>query len=259
MSHIPKIIFAIPLRAKKGTEAWKTVESNLKSTIASVVRQKDDDVLIMVCGHDKPDLGEFDDSIVWVQADWDPPGEPGRGSWDKTQKRRRILIECKNRSLNEFYCFLLDADDFVDRDIVDFIRRDNNQRGYIIDKGYVLDKSSGALAEMSPPRRPFHKSCGSCAIFWLTADDLPDSEGKSSEYWQALKEHGKFPEISASFGRPLKSVPYAAALYMINHGENLSVLQGVSVVQTRHAQEHNIMDESRRQEILEKFILPIAD
>lgn len=254
MDNSPKIIFAIPLRAKKGADAWGTIESNLRATVASVARQRTENVLIMLCGHDKPDLGEFDSLVEWIPADWDPPSDPSKGSWDKAQKRKRILVECRQRSFDGFYFFLLDADDFVDKDIVSYVLADDNRQGYIIDKGYVLDKSTDALAEMAPPRRPFHRSCGSCAIFWLTVDDLPNVKGENSKYWQALREHGKFPETSAEFGRPLAPIPYAAALYMINHGENLSVLQGVSVVQTKHAQEHNIMDKAKRQEILQRFI-----
>lgn len=254
MSELPKIVFSIPLRAKKGAEAWAVVESNLRATIASVVRQQDNDVVIMVCGHDRPDLREFADRVVWISADWDAPTDPSRGSWDKTQKRKKMLAECKDYALNGFYFFLLDADDFINNDVVGFIRKNDNRKGYFIDKGYVLDKSTDALAEMVPPRRPFHKSCGSCAVFWLTDEDLPDSEGNNSKYWHALREHGKFPEVSATFGRPLTAIPFPAALYMINHGENLSVLQGVSVVQTKHAQENNILDENKRKAIFEKFI-----
>ena len=69
--------------------------------------------------------------------------------------------------------------------------------------------------------KSFDQSCGSCAVWNLAPDDLPRAvEDKSANYWDAIRSHRAIEQVAISHGRPLAEVPFPAAVYAQNTGEN---------------------------------------
>ncbi|WP_128254282.1 hypothetical protein [Falsirhodobacter deserti] len=207
---------------------------------------------MIIAGHDEPTF-ESDDRIIWESVSFPKPESPDAGSLDKTLKRKAAVRRAAEKYPEGFYFFILDADDLIDQDMVEYIRRDDNRNGYFLTSGYVLNEAEGHLALMSPEnKRPFYKSCGSCAAVWFSPEDFPSDDVRSACF-EALRVHGKIPEAFQEIGRPIQAVPFPGAVYVINNGANLSVLQGKSAVQTRHASSFAIVDEAEVAKILSRF------
>lgn len=253
----PIVLFGIPLKAKAVSINWEGVQANLRRTLSSVFNQTDKNFHIIVCGHDRPYLGEYDGRVSWLPANWAVPETKEQFSNDKARKRKWILVNIRQIVSGGLYYFLLDADDFVSKKLVSYIRKDDNRSGYYVDKGFVFDLSAGNFARMSEKTRPFYKSCGSCAAFWLSKEDMPTRLGDKSTFWSMLKDHGQFPEICRENGRPIEPIPFFAALYMLNHGNNNTELKKNNVVQTRHALEFKIKKAGEVEKIIKNF-LPVA-
>ena len=251
----PLIVFGIPLKSKKNSRDWDAVQNNLRRTLRTLFWQRDANFHVIVCGHDKPDFGKFEDKVSWLPVHWDPPTAKEQYSQDKSRKRKWILVNL-NRLLeaNEgLYYFLLDADDLLSKDVVEFIRSNDNRTGYLVDKGYVFDNSNGNLAKMNKDSRPFYKSCGSSAVFWLDKKDLPKKLSDKTTFWSALIDHKEYPEVCEAHGRPLRTFPFYAAMYMLNHGNNNTEEKNNNVIQQRHASDFKIDSGSDVERILRRF------
>lgn len=249
----PVIVFGISLKARSTPEKWAIVEANLRATLACLEKQTDQNFIVAIAGHDKPKLGRFKRSICWLQADWEPPTAPSQYSNDKQKKRRLILSQLRRTKLDGFYFFTADADDFLHPDLCKHIRADHNRAGYYIDKGYVYDASAGVLGTLSPETQPFHRLCGTCAAFWVTPADLPQSYQDKTTIWSRLLDHTHFPETMAELGRPIAAVPFSAGLYFLNHGASNVQEKGTNRHKTASAVRWRIRSLGKAKSILRQF------
>lgn len=248
----PPVVFGIPLKARGDETEWSIIKSNLNRTLDSLLRQDDQNFIVLISGHDDPEI-DRDSRISFVAVEFEKPSTPEAGSRDKTMKRKAAVMAAANLFPAGFYFFILDADDLVDPSVVSFIRSSDNRRGYYLPRGYVRDEAADVVALMSPESgRPFHKSCGSCAVVWFNPEDIPTDEVRSSRF-EALRVHGSIPEKFNELGIELEIIPFAAAMYVINNGANLSVLQGKANVQTTHARTHAISDKAEVDRVLIKY------
>lgn len=249
----PIVLFGIPLKARSVSQDWTQVQENLRRTMRSIARQTDQNFMIVVCGHDKPDFGEYAHLATWLPVTWPEPTEPSQFSGDKMKKRRHILVRMRRLARDGLYYFLMDADDLIADSVVAHIRSDHNSRGYLVDKGYVLDAAAGAIAKLNPQTKPFYRACGSCAAFWLRPKDMPARHSDKTAYFCTLRDHTKYREATQAAGRPIVPFPFYAAIYLLNHGSNNTLLKGNNVHNTRHASEHEITDPERISRILTGF------
>ncbi|MBP0651492.1 hypothetical protein J8J40_30970, partial [Mycobacterium tuberculosis] len=70
------------------------------------------------------------------------------------------------------------------------------------------------------PVADFWRQCGSCAVFYLTPADLAEGENGLPARLTGQIGHRGYPRVSAECGRPLEPLPFPAAVYVRNHGEN---------------------------------------
>jgi hypothetical protein len=108
---------------------------------------------------------------------------------------------------------------------------DDNGQGYLIDKGLALDAGELAatgrvrlarLAPSRPGRTAFFQHCGSCAAFWV------DQTRGAGFGWllNARGNHAVIDTNMADFGFRLAPVPFPAAIYVLNHGNNMRQRKG---------------------------------
>ena len=250
----PVIVFGLPLKANTGRAKWDIVQRNLRATLGNLRRQSDKNFVVIVAGHDKPDMGAHDGNVCWVDARWPPPESPDGYSHDKLKKRRLILSLIRRSVLKEFYFFTLDSDDYVDPDLCAYVRSDHNRSGYYIDKGYIYDVTTGVLGQNEPVRSPFYKYCGSCAAFWLTKRDLPLRATDTSTFWNDVSnKHVHIPQQMAEKGRPMATFPFNAALYLVNHGASNIQEKGTSASKARLAHRTQIRSQVRVANVLRRF------
>lgn len=215
------MVAAIPLISKERSGDWKTVCFNLARTVRSVMAQDHESIEILICGQDEPDGLPQSGKIRFLQA----PQVSTRKTSDKGQKIALMAGDLAQRHKELVYLMFLDADDLLHPHLFSYVATDNNGRGYLIDKGYLFDPTTRDLAPLgTTDSHSFDRHCGSCALFaadfsrpWVTRMYLSSFS----------RRHNKYAELSAFFGTPLEPVPFFAALYVINHGENARARRGV--------------------------------
>lgn len=219
----PKFVFGISLASKRASKDWETTTKLLRRTLRSLLNQEDPRWRVIVCGHDRPDIEELEDPrALFLAADIDPPVSSSQFRRDKMWKRR--LIGSVLRSWGGGYFFPLDADDLVHRGVVGHVLSDDNRRGYIVHQGYAEDYAGAKLAPVPGVwSQSFDRVCGSSAALYFEPEDLP-RDGKNDDrlYFNLFQSHAYWPVVAEECDRPLDKFPFAAAVYVVNHSQNLS-------------------------------------
>ncbi|WP_018872900.1 alginate lyase family protein [Thioalkalivibrio sp. ALJ16] len=218
--HAP-FAFIIPVIPKARAMDWDSVVANLDNTLASVVNQADSRWVALVVYHDLPPsrYGEHP-NIVWLRADFPPPPSVSEGVQDKKNKTRLAGGWLRDQGYDGVYAFCLDADDWVHKNLVEWILRHDNSSGYYINRGYVVDCNRNLLTEK---REKFYSYCGSCFIPFVRASELPkDANDKRARFSRLYSgKHRNYPEQARSLGKNIEEVDFPAVAYLINHGESL--------------------------------------
>ncbi|WP_457807657.1 hypothetical protein [Kushneria sp. EE4] len=246
-----RFVFGIPVRPRVTTKNWDTVCSNLQRTLYNLARQTLSDFRVLVACHEIPDIETYGLDIEFLIADYEPStNEDGKYIGDKGKKKRLINAALSASVQNDCYYMPLDADDLVHPELVENTLTDDNRRGYLIDSGFMYDLSQDSVALCEPQSFPFWTRCGSCAVFYLTVDDLPISRGDNEAYLVTLKSHADFPELARLRGRELEPFTQHMAVYLTGHSEN-SRLQYQQIVRRGKSFMEEHIDSN--QESLKKF------
>ncbi|MBT0958873.1 hypothetical protein IV417_15900 [Alphaproteobacteria bacterium KMM 3653] len=235
------VTFLIPLVGKHHVENWTTVSERLAATLTSLARQTNPHWQALICGQDMPEGLPADPRIRFLPFDQEVEGN------DKWNKLRLLAQALPTQAPMGGYAMPFDADDLLHPDAVDHMLRNTARGGHIVSEGYVLDMGRSLLALAGPRslamplRKPFWKLCGSAAAFdW---DGTPECQSFIEEATQ--HEHRMFPYLAALAGRPLKPLPFAAALYILNHGENFGVRRGRISFKARFVERYQITEIAR--------------
>lgn len=244
--HGHRFYFGIPLRARACSQDWSLVCRNLERTLAALANQRCRDFAVLICCHEQPEIDTFGLDVAFILADSPPPplvdekGEPGN---DKPLKKRMLGMALTQRVNAPFYYMQLDADDLVHPELVAATLRDDNRRGYLIDKGFMLDGSSGRFGVCDPDHSPFWQQCGSCAVVYFTPEDLPVKLKDNQCYFTKFQRHREYADIAAQHGRPLTAFEDYMGVYIVNHGENdVSVYRGKLEAKPSYVRRHLLED-----------------
>ncbi|MEO1676635.1 MAG: glycosyltransferase family 2 protein [Pseudomonadota bacterium] len=244
----PRFVFLIPLVGRKQAGDWDVVVDRLRDTLASIDAQSCADRRVVICGQDKPAGFPRDQRDMFLQASAFSP--VGRSKTDRARKSRQIARALHALVPGFSYVVIMDADDILHPDLCAYIARDNNGRGYLIDRGWMVGPKGGvAPLTPEPGHYAFWEYCGTCAIVavdterqWLHARYLS----------RFVAHHHVFGRMAEAHGYPLDPVPFPAALYLFNHGSNTSVLHGRAAGKQEYMRHHVLPPEERRM-ILAEF------
>jgi hypothetical protein len=236
-SDSPIVIFAMPLVSKRRAKDWEVVQTQLNQTLASFQRQSSDNWQVVIAGQDRPHLPD-DPRIQFIKANVSDK------FYDKGDKRR-ILIDHIAKSLKaDAYYMQFDADDILHPDFVQYVQSDNNARGYVITDGYIVSLTEQAV--ITKPK--FDQSCGSCAAVYVDFRQNHHDAKLLIEH----RSHTKITALCADFGQPLAPVPFASALYIVGHGQNMIERRGKLEQRTQNWVQGAVSDQDA-QSILETF------
>ncbi|WP_438766463.1 hypothetical protein [Kushneria sp. TE3] len=220
-----RFYFGIPLRAKACSQNWTMVCNNLEQTLLSLARQSRADFRVLVACHERPEVDTFGLDVEFIIAETPPPapdavnskGEPVN---DKPMKKALVGVALARQVDQPFYYMHLDADDLIHPELVATTLADDNRCGYLIDKGIIFDRLNHRFALCCPERLAFWKHCGSCAVVYITPDELPASIKDKRCYFMQFQRHKEYADLAEQHGRPLTAYDDYMAVYMVNHGEN---------------------------------------
>jgi hypothetical protein len=214
-----RFVFAIPLKPKAVASKWEAVSRYLGQTLRSVFASAEENFLVVICGHERPDIAEMNDQrVIFLEAPFPHQSNVKSGVADKARKLRHIGIFLRSSGYGQFYLMFLDADDLVHRELVSFVLTTDNRRGYLLGNGYQYDTACRRLLLQA---ECFDRNCGSCFVGWFENADLPRNEQDRSSYFSTLVRHTTRGLEAEKAGRPADAVPFPAAVHVFNHDESL--------------------------------------
>ncbi len=222
----PNFFFCIPLMPKANAGDWSQVCRVFRQTLYSLEGQSNQNFKVLLAAQDLPDFfSDIDLDIVHVPAPWTVEDDKSHKLRDKRWKKSVLLRHV--RQAGDGYVMMLDADDLVSNRLVEHALNDRNPNGYIIETGYAYDWKSDLIAPIPGVwGKTFDSVCGSCSVIYFNKEDLPSSDskdaGEEGQFLAAkLKQHAHWKHVMADAGRPLAPVPFPAAVYVLNHDNNL--------------------------------------
>lgn len=234
------LAFITSLRHPQNSADYSRVEQLLKETLGSVTNQSNEDYVVIVVGN-QPLSFEPPERVHFVQVDFPPPAPPSGPRterepfiWDKGTKVGAGLLAARRFSPD--YIMIFDADDFVHRDIVDFVSRNPGQSGWFIDEGWVYSRTRNGYRA----QHRFNEKCGTSYILDVDAYGLPQdidetatqseiAEGFGDRLRTIMGAHRHAIAWHSEHGRRLSPLPFRGAIYHVDTGENhsLQVARGV--------------------------------
>jgi hypothetical protein len=229
------LTFITTIRHPAHSRSYDRVWSLLTDTLETLRAQTDPDIhVVVVC--DRPLALPPDDRVRIVELDW-PPVEPGpRPSepllrypiLDKGRKYAVGIAAALERGTDQI--MFVDADDYVARDLAEFVNANAAADGWYMDRGYVLTPK-GLM-----PFDNFHLRCGTSNI--VRADLLGvcippglDSSWPPEFISEAMDRHvmldvfGNHKGHAGYFGSrgyTIKRFPIRSAVWNLGTGENVS-------------------------------------
>uniref|UniRef100_UPI0030EB88B0 glycosyltransferase family A protein n=1 Tax=Paraglaciecola polaris TaxID=222814 RepID=UPI0030EB88B0 len=231
------IAFIIAFRHPDSTKNYGHVVQLLNATLQSLANQTNENYRVYIGCNVEPKL-EIDDPKVRIcTIDCPIPSSRKEVLLDKGVKRS-LAIQTANDEITPDYFFLLDADDLVSNDCVDYLHQQdwaNSPGGYWLERGFLLDMFNRKAQE----KFGFNRYCGSSLI--LSADTLTkklfsgtsqrtsmsthaEFIGACDEYVleQVLGDHIAVRGYMESLGLPLHKILHPLTCWKINTGENES-------------------------------------
>ena len=224
-----KVGFIIPLKSKKISNDWLHTSELLKQTLHSIYKQTCKDFMIVIVGHEKPEIDNFENNqCVFVESYYPLKAKPGikiiRSSldieWVADKMQKLYLGFIKLQLSQPDYYMVLDADDILHKDFIQHIVERKNPNGYLVKKGFQYFQSDNRVIK----NYHIEKICGSTTILHKSiAFDVNkiDKNDFGVLLWNQLS-HEQMESHFEKCGRPLQEIPFFSVLYTLNHGQNAS-------------------------------------
>lgn len=220
-----------PLNSANYTKVLRLLEASLKS----VCNQTNPDFRVIVVCNEQPEPRFKDERVEYVRVDFPPPSthqgpRTTKEAVRKDKGAKYVVGLLAAKKYNPEYVMFFDADDFVHRDIAQYCNSRPGENGWYVDKGYVYCSGSMIYGRLYN----FYKWCGTCNIVRYRLMPLPASvtiHSSLDEIVNSVDEYflykilGAHPFTVGYFseaGTPLSPLPFCAAIYVRETGENHS-------------------------------------
>ena len=198
------LVFIIPLKSKKFAGSWDNVCRVFERCLKSVCNQTSDKFKVIVVCNEKPNIKFCHDNVEYIKVDFMPP-EPC--SADKYKKIEIGLVYAQK--YNPKYFMHVDADDCVNKNLVEFSEKNPKCDGWYFDSGYIYNEGSKFIFLR---KKEFNTICGTCRIIRykiIKSNKLP------------LHSH----KCTIIYGHKLKPLPFIGSVYIRRHGETMADAQ----------------------------------
>jgi glycosyltransferase involved in cell wall biosynthesis len=216
------VTFIIPVRHQANAKDWACLKANLTQTIASIAAQSNPNWRAIIVANEGADLPDVPNGFEIIQVNFPPNTMYEQQGNDKEifydavrlDKGRRVLKGMLHVRNTTFY-MVVDDDDFINNELVDFVAHNATANGWKINTGYVWGDGGNLLFI----HNDFANFCGTSLIISADLYKLPDNfEDASVSYIKTmLGSHVKIGKILADQGTPLSSLPFRGAVYRIGH------------------------------------------
>lgn len=225
--------FTTSLRHPDNAEDYGRIEDLLKETLVSVLPQSVSDHVTIIVGNRRPSF-PLPPHAHYLNVDFPPhpringPHADRNGFvLDKGSKIGVGLLAA--REFDPQMVMIFDADDFVSRDIVSYVRESPRSDGWYVSGGWMCSRVRNGHRKQDD----FHRTCGTSRIvphdvyrvpFDLdasaTQDQVVDAYGDVLTNFMGA--HRKAVQWHLKHGRRLRPLPFRAAVNRVDKGENHS-------------------------------------
>lgn len=251
------IYFLIPLRSKKTSNNWEVVENLFNNTLRSVFNQIDDNFRVIVACHEKPKLDQtYDERLEFLTADFPSPTQTSQHITDKYYKKRMLIHRAQQHGAS--YVMFVDADDYISNRLAGWVNSRNHPTGWFFKTGYEYNAIEDSI-RVAPN---FINICGTSAILNISnLDGFVNKEFtnyvRKDEYlfdfghneWISILNDRKQPQLDA--------IPFRAAIYVLNTGENMNFVLGQRIGRFRQLYRRFIPGFKPGKKLREEFALKL--
>ena len=227
------LAFVTSLRHPLNSDDYGRVERLLGNTLRSVTSQTSDDYVVIVVGNVRPGF-PLPRKVHFVPVDFPPPldskgPQTGREAviWDKGTKLGVGLL--KAREFDADWVMIFDADDFVHRGLTAFVHAHPGAPGFVVSEGWMYSASRDEIREVDE----FNRTCGTSFLLPYEAYEVPANlgvgatqqqlaDGFGERLFRVMGAHRDAIDWYTAHGRELIPVPFRAAIYRVETGENHS-------------------------------------
>ncbi|MBB5575759.1 galactosyl transferase [Rhizobium paranaense] len=216
------LTFVIPVRHQANSSDWPLLKRRLAQTIVSISAQSNGDWRAVIVANEGADLPDLPQNFTDQRVRFPPNPLHDLHSAEREQvyeavrldKGRRILAGMLSQRDTRFF-MIVDDDDFVSANIVDFVARNTNANGWKIDQGYLWSEGGRLL----PHHNDFANYCGTSLIIRSDLYRLPAcfEDAKADYIKSVLGSHVRIGKLPADAGSPLGSLPFRGAIYRVGH------------------------------------------
>lgn len=222
------LTFIIPVRHFQNAKNWQKVKSNLEETLKSISMQTDPSwqaLVIANTGSDLPQMPHENIKVKYVDFDPNPLFEQKDADLEvfhdafRIDKGRRVLKGMLD-SLDTRYFMIVDDDDYVNKNITSYVKKNIGENGWYIEKGYIWPDQSQFLLAVNE----FYKKCGTCFIVRKDLYNLPKSFSDATQKYicDFLGSHMFIKNYLENTKQALLPLPFEGAIYRAGHGESHS-------------------------------------
>jgi hypothetical protein len=239
------VTFLTSIRHPHNSNNFAKVESLFEMSLRSVCSQTDPNFRVVVVANDIPRINFTDSRVSYHIVDFPCP-DPQRSSAvsmnalarDKGTKLLAGMLTARESKPDYFAIF--DADDLVSRRIAQYCNTHTSEAGWYIDSGYVVNSRLWTTQRKSG----LFRYCGSTLVpnasQLLRLANIDDSVSTVISQDQIIRlasprfvdhvigNHKYMIGYFASHGLRMRPLPFRAACWMLETGENYSLGLGVT-------------------------------
>jgi hypothetical protein len=152
------LTFIVPLKSKETSVDWGLVSKICCRTLGSILQSSCSEFRIFLICNQEPENCPNDSRLKIIADDFPIPTSRSEVFLDQKLKIKRGMIACKG--FGQGYVMRMDADDFIHRDLVSFVKKNFGANGWYFPKGYVYQNGSQWLYS----RNNFHYSTAASII-----------------------------------------------------------------------------------------------
>jgi hypothetical protein len=217
------IHFIIPVRSRKVSKDWERVKKLCQGTLRSVYNQTNPEYCVQVVCHEPP-VEDANNRVTVRSVGFGVPSDKQQMMIDKKKKVQLGAAEAPKEPGD--YVMILDADDRVDRRLVEHVSEREGVDVWVIEEGYVWPYRRRFCFQWSN----FHGMCGSSHLIRYDGENMPSGKDDSDDY-VLMTPHGEVKAKAVKRGLRVKPIPFGAGCYVTDVEENHS---GVSMTEYMH-------------------------
>ena len=216
------VVFVTALKSATLCVDWRAHCALVEASLRSVFRQSNKHFQVVLVCHEAPVFTiPFDSRLCVIEAGYEPPERStfseAAGSVDKFRKLQIAMAAAGQMAPG--YVMMKDADDFVHKDLVNYVLSDAHPNGYRVNTGYVWPWRSRWVRSVDG----FWQQVGTSAVVNARHIDFPAVDASDGDGCIILTHgHGIIGQELAKRGFPLADIPFTSVLAVAQHGENNS-------------------------------------